>query len=126
MRALSIIDTALWDRNARVANLPLYKYLGAASEVSVSAYGSGGYYLKGKTPEMLGEVMASYVELGLRAVKMKVGRDDPRSDAERVAGRTRSNGPDILLTLDANDAWSDCADCNAPCGAVRTLPPASR
>jgi len=32
MRGLSILDTALWDRNARAANLPLYKYLGAAYE----------------------------------------------------------------------------------------------
>jgi L-alanine-DL-glutamate epimerase-like enolase superfamily enzyme len=107
MRALSIIDTALWDRNARAADLPLYRYLGAASEESVPAYGSGGYYLEGKTPEMLGEEMASYVALGLRAVKMKVGRGDPRSDAERVAAARKAIGPDILLMLDANNAWSD-------------------
>src|ERR1700749_3490022 len=47
MRALSILDTALWDRNARAANLPLYKYLGAAYEDTVPAYASGGYYLDG-------------------------------------------------------------------------------
>ena len=76
MRALSILDTALWDRNARAANLPLYKYLGTAYEDTVPAYASGGYYLEGKTPEMLGEEMAGYVALGLDAVKMKVGRGD--------------------------------------------------
>ena len=42
MRALSIIDNAIWDRNARAANLPLYKYLGAAFENTVPAYASGG------------------------------------------------------------------------------------
>lgn len=29
MRAISILDTALWDLNARTAKLPLYQYLGA-------------------------------------------------------------------------------------------------
>src|SRR5580700_11282464 len=85
MRALSILDTALWDRNARAANLPLYKYLGAAYQDTVPAYASGGYYLEGKTPQMLGEEMAGYVALGLGAVKMKVGRGDPKSEEARIA-----------------------------------------
>ena len=107
MRALSILDTALWDRNAQAASLPLYRYLGAAFEGLVPAYGSGGYYLEGKTPKMLAEEMASYVALGLKAVKMKVGRGDPRTDAERVAAARDAIGPDILLMLDANNAWFD-------------------
>ena len=107
MRALSILDIALWDRNARAAGLPLYKYLGAAYEETVPAYGSGGYYLEGKTPEMLGEEMAGYVALELGAVKMKVGRGDPRSEEARIAAARAAIGPDILLMLDANNAWSD-------------------
>jgi L-alanine-DL-glutamate epimerase-like enolase superfamily enzyme len=107
MRALSIIDIALWDRNARAANLPLYKYLGAAYEGTVPAYGSGGYYLEGKTPEMLGEEMASYVALGLNAVKMKVGRGDLRSEEARIAAARKAIGPEVLLMLDANNAWFD-------------------
>jgi L-alanine-DL-glutamate epimerase-like enolase superfamily enzyme len=107
MRALSILDTALWDRNARAANLPLYKYLGAAYEDTVPAYASGGYYLQGKTPEMLGEEMAGYVALGLDAVKMKVGRGDLKSEEARIAAARKAIGPDVLLMLDANNAWSD-------------------
>ena len=80
------------DRNAKAANLPLYRYLGAASEGSVPAYGSG-YYLEGKTPEMSGEEMASYIALGLKAVKMKVGRGDPRSDAERWRSHAKQLAP---------------------------------
>jgi L-alanine-DL-glutamate epimerase-like enolase superfamily enzyme len=107
MRALSILDIALWDRNARAAKLPLYKYLGAAFEGTVPAYGSGGYYLEGKTPAMLGAEMASYVELGLNAVKMKVGRGDLASEEARIAAVRDAIGPDVLLMLDANNAWSD-------------------
>jgi L-alanine-DL-glutamate epimerase-like enolase superfamily enzyme len=107
MRALSILDNALWDRNARAANLPLYKYLGAAYEDTVPAYASGGYYLEGKTPAMLGEEMASYVALGLNAVKMKVGRGDLPSEEARIEAARKAIGPDVLLMLDANNAWSD-------------------
>ena len=99
MRALSILDNALWDRNARAANLPLYKYLGAAYEDTVPAYASGGYYLEGKTPAMLGEEMASYVALGLNAVKMKVGRGDLRSEEARIEAARKAIGPDVLLML---------------------------
>lgn len=107
MRALSIVDIALWDRNARAAGLPLYRYLGASMEGVVPAYGSGGYYLDGKTPEMLGEEMASYVALGLGAVKMKVGRGDRKSEEARISAARDAIGPDVLLMLDANNAWSD-------------------
>jgi L-alanine-DL-glutamate epimerase-like enolase superfamily enzyme len=120
MRALSILDNAMWDRNARAAGLPLYKYLGSAYEDTVPAYASGGYYLEGKTPKMLGEELAGYVSLGLNAVKMKVGRGDLNAEEERIAAARLAIGPDVLLMLDANNAWSDVptalryAECFAP------------
>ncbi len=107
MRALSAVDIALWDRNSRSAGLPLYSYLGAYQRESVPAYASGGYYLEGKTPPMLGEEMAGYAQMGFRAVKMKVGRLVPREDEQRVAAARSAVGPDVLLMLDANNAWSD-------------------
>jgi len=107
MRALSILDIALWDRNARASGLPLYSYCGAAHTGSVPAYASGGYYLDGKTPKDLGAEMASYVAMGFKAVKMKVGAADSNTDAERVREARAAIGPDVLLTLDANNAWSD-------------------
>ncbi|SDL50989.1 L-alanine-DL-glutamate epimerase [Modicisalibacter muralis] len=107
MRALSIIDIALWDRNARAVNLPLHRFLGGYYEDSVPAYASGGYYLDGKTPEKLGEELAGYVEQGFKAVKMKVGRLDPKGEEARIKAAREAIGPDVLLMLDANNAWSD-------------------
>jgi L-alanine-DL-glutamate epimerase-like enolase superfamily enzyme len=107
MRAISILDCALWDANARAARLPLYKYLGAAVDGAVPAYASGGYYLEGKTPKKLGLEMASYVKAGFRAVKMKVGRLSPREEETRVRAAREAIGPEIELMLDANNAWRD-------------------
>ncbi|HWI12864.1 MAG TPA: mandelate racemase/muconate lactonizing enzyme family protein [Burkholderiales bacterium] len=107
MRALSAIDTALWDLNARTAKLPLYKYLGAMVEDRVPAYASGGYYLPGKTPEKLGEELAGYVRDGFKAVKMKTGRLSPGEEEARIRAAREAIGPDVLLMLDANNAWRD-------------------
>jgi L-alanine-DL-glutamate epimerase-like enolase superfamily enzyme len=59
MRALSALDIALWDLNARTAQLPLHKYLGAVELETVPAYASGGYYVDGKTAGHVGEEMAA-------------------------------------------------------------------
>lgn len=106
MRAISILDTALWDRNARAANLPLYKFLGACTD-SVPAYASGGYYLDGKTPDKLADEMRHYVSLGFKAVKMKVGREELKGEEARLAAVREAVGDDVIVMLDANNAWRD-------------------
>lgn len=107
MRALSIIDIALWDRNARAAALPLSHYLGGYAKDTVPAYASGGYYVDGKTPEKLGEELAGYVAIGFKAVKIKVGRFEPKEEEARIKAARTAIGDDVLLMLDANNAWSD-------------------
>ncbi len=107
MRALSALDIAIWDRNARAAGLSLARFLGGHARETVPAYASGGYYLDGKSPEMLGEEMAGYAAPGFRAVKMKVGRLSPEAEEERIAAAREALDPDILLMLDATNAWRD-------------------
>ncbi len=107
MRAISALDTALWDLNARTHRLPLHKYLGAVELESVPAYASGGYYLDGKTPAMLGEEMARYVAMGFRAVKMKTGRLSPAQEEARLAAVRDAVGPDVDVMMDCNNAWDD-------------------
>ena len=107
MRAISTLDIALWDRNARSVGLPLYKYLGAVNTESVPAYASGGYYLPGKGPAHLADEMESYVRSGFSAVKMKIGKLDVKDEEARIAAVRERIGPQALLMLDANNAWTD-------------------
>lgn len=107
MRAISALDTALWDLNARTHQVPLHKYLGAMQLDEVPAYASGGYYLDGKGPEQLAQEMLSYVELGFKAVKMKSGRLSPAEEEVRLRTVREAVGPDIDIMMDMNNAWSD-------------------
>jgi L-alanine-DL-glutamate epimerase-like enolase superfamily enzyme len=107
MRAISILDVALWDRNAQAAGMPLHRFLGGYHDKTAPAYASGGYYLEGKSPEKLGEELASYVAMGFGAVKMKVGRLDPKGEEARIRAARDAIGPGVLLMLDANNAWRD-------------------
>jgi L-alanine-DL-glutamate epimerase-like enolase superfamily enzyme len=107
MRGISILDTAIWDLNARSAKLPLHDYLGCMNREKVMAYASGGYYVDGKTPADLGREMAGYVELGFKAVKMKTGRLSPAEEQRRVAAARDAIGPDVVLMLDVNNGWAD-------------------
>jgi L-alanine-DL-glutamate epimerase-like enolase superfamily enzyme len=107
MRALSAVDTAVWDLNARHAGLPLYQYLGAVADDRVPAYASGGYYMEGKSNDKLAQEMEEHVSDGFKAVKIKSGLLSPREEEARLAAVREAIGPDVLLTLDINNGWRD-------------------
>ena len=107
LRAMSAIDIALWDVVAKEAGLPLYQYLGAYRDEVVPAYASGGQYAEGETPEDLARELQICLDMGFRAVKMKVGGLPPAEDATRVRIAREAVGPNVHLFLDANNAWPD-------------------
>lgn len=109
LRAMSVIDIALWDAMAQQAQLPLYRFLGAHRREVVPTYASGGYYADGKSPGDLAREMEGYLRSGFRAAKMKVGRLASSEDAVRVQAARKAVGADIPLFLDANNAWPDSA-----------------
>lgn len=101
--ALAAIDIALWDILAKHAGVPLYRLLGGSRD-RIPAYGSGiNMHLEG---EPLLDQMRGFLALGYRAVKMKVGRDNPEEDVERVGSVRRLIGPSVRLMLDANQKWT--------------------
>ena len=123
MRALSCIDIALWDLNARAVGMPLYQYLGGDATDGVPAYASGGYYLDGKGPKELADEMGHYLDMGFKAVKIKVGKYGVRDEAERVKYAREAIGDNIPLMLDANNAWSDLRTAELHCKAYEPYNP---
>jgi L-alanine-DL-glutamate epimerase-like enolase superfamily enzyme len=102
--ALSSIDMALWDIKSKYAGLPLHRLLGGFTD-KMPVYIAGGYYMAGEGIAELQREMVSYVELGARAVKMKIGRLSIREDVQRVRAVREAIGPDIRLMLDANASY---------------------
>ena len=79
--AISAVDVALWDLNARALGLPLFRLLGARRE-SVPIYGSGGF--TSYSTEELIEQLAGWVAGGIPRVKMKIGTSwGQASDTDR-------------------------------------------
>lgn len=105
LRAISALDIAPWDRNARAAVLPLYKYLGAAVTDRVPAYAS--YYLEGKAPEMLGEEVAGMSARVSARSRSRSGASAISGASARGSRRRAAIGADVLLMLDANNERSN-------------------
>lgn len=104
MRAISMIDIALWDLIAKDAKQPLHKHLGAVTN-RVPTYASGGYYRDSSGTEALRNELSTYVDRGHDIVKIKVGGRSVSTDVDRVAAARETIGPDRTLLLDANCRW---------------------
>jgi len=103
--ALSAVDIALWDLKAKYYQTPLYKLLGPYTD-TVPVYGSGGW-THFSVDELIAE-QASYVERGMKSVKMKVGKDFGQSEGEDVARLSavrKALGDDIEILIDANNGY---------------------
>jgi L-alanine-DL-glutamate epimerase-like enolase superfamily enzyme len=102
--ALSSIDLALWDLKAKLAGMPLHRLLGGVTD-RAPYYIAGGYYGTDKSLSDLQREMESYVSLGARAVKMKVGGVSMAEDIVRVRAVRQALGEGVALMLDANGAY---------------------
>lgn len=47
-----------------------------------------------------------YLDMGLQAVKIKLGQKTLAEDVERVAAVRQLVGPDVAFMVDANMSWS--------------------
>jgi L-alanine-DL-glutamate epimerase-like enolase superfamily enzyme len=96
--AISGIDMALWDIRGKAAGMPLYRLLGG-SRKAIPAY-AGGVSLGYQPPASLVEEAAKSLELGYKALKLRVGDSVPK-DIERLRA-VRKAFPDACVLADAN------------------------
>ncbi|HKC20312.1 MAG TPA: enolase C-terminal domain-like protein, partial [Candidatus Dormibacteraeota bacterium] len=104
--AISAVDVALWDLNARAHGRPLFQFLGAVRD-SVPIYGSGGF--TSYSVHELVEQLGGWVADGIPRVKMKIGGGwgaDPSHDLARIHAVRTAIGPKPELFVDANGAYT--------------------
>jgi len=97
------INIAMWDAWGKYLQQPVWKLLGTC-KTSVPIYGSGGWL--SYTVEELLEEATNYVNRGFKAVKIKVGSKNWKTDVERLAKVRNALGDDINIMMDANQGMN--------------------
>ena len=97
--AISAVDIALWDIRGKRLEKPLWDMAGGVG-TECQAY-CGGIDLNFSLPKLLKSIKG-YLDLGVKGVKIKIGRDDVKDDIERIRQVRHLIGPDISLMVDAN------------------------
>lgn len=98
-QSIAGIDIALWDMVARRSGVPAYRMFRDEAVDSVPVYASG---INASAPEVLA---AAKRQEGYRRFKLKVGFGRER-DVANLRAMRETLGPDAMIMVDANQAWS--------------------
>jgi mandelate racemase len=101
--AMAGLDMAAWDALARAAGWPLGRLLGGEPR-PIPAYNSCGLGIIG--PALAADEAVELLQPGFRAVKIRLGYPEDRTDVEVVRAVRQAVGPDVVLMSDYNQALS--------------------
>ncbi len=94
------IEMALWDLIGKAANLPLYRLWGIDKD-RVRAYAS---LVEQRSPEQRAEDALRFLELGYRAIKLRLHAPTMREDIAQVEAVRLAVGDRMEIMVDANQA----------------------
>ncbi|WP_418540784.1 mandelate racemase/muconate lactonizing enzyme family protein [Massilistercora timonensis] len=108
--AIASMDMALWDIAGKASGKSISTLLGGAVRTKIPVYATGLYYYDHENSlKMLLEEADSYVQRGFKAMKMKIGKVPIKEDIKRIKEVRRIIGDDVLLFVDANQAYHTAA-----------------
>lgn len=110
--AVGAIDMALWDAAAKIAGLPLHRFLrqrlgfedGGRADVAV--YASGGYPYPADDVRRLAEEIAALRDAGHTHVKIKIGASGLERDLRRIE-TVLARFPAANVAVDAMNAYDE-------------------
>lgn len=126
--AVGALDMALWDAAAKIARLPLYRFVrsqlgrGSLHDETVRVYGGGGYRYPADDGRRLASEMRRMLDLGFTHAKIKIGGGVPiAEDLKRVEIAAAALGSPERLAVDAMNSYDaigsiKAADALSPYG----------
>ncbi|HYZ24132.1 MAG TPA: enolase C-terminal domain-like protein [Rhodopila sp.] len=124
--AVGTLDMAIWDAAAKIAGLPLYRFLArrlgreATLQSRVRVYAAGGYVYPQDDIARLSEEVRRFAELGFTHGKIKIGSAGLIQDQKRIeAAAAQLPGGSAHLAVDAIYAY----DAETAPGAASMLAP---
>ncbi len=104
--AAAAIEYAVWDLNAKLADIPAWKliadHFGVTARASMPVYAAGGYYYETDSLNRLKDEIRSYQDMGYTAFKMKIGGAPLKEDMRRIEAAIEAAGDAKALSVDAN------------------------
>ncbi|MFO1448851.1 MAG: mandelate racemase/muconate lactonizing enzyme family protein [Opitutaceae bacterium] len=100
--AIGALDIALHDLVGQALGVPVHQLYGGARRSRVLVYASGGGYVEGVHPaDVWPAETRALAARGFKAIKLKIGRYDPRSELDALAEVRKGLPGDVKLMVDA-------------------------
>jgi len=108
--AVGTLDMAIWDAAAKIAGLPLHRFIvtlfpTARPNDRVAVYAAGGYVYPYDDVRRLEDELRAFLELGYRRAKIKIGSLPLDQDVLRIESARRVLGSGGCLAVDAMNAY---------------------
>src|SRR3546814_10356318 len=110
--AVGTLDMAVWDAAAKVAGLPLYRFLadrigaGSTATPRVPVYAGGGYPYPEDDIACLQDEVRRFLDQGYTRVKIKIGATPLKQDLKRVEAVLELLPAADRLAVDAMNAYA--------------------
>lgn len=105
--AVAALELAAWDLNAKLADLPAYRYIAGSlglptSGTGARVYAAGGYYYPDDSLDRLRDELLRYRDQGYDSCKIKIGGAPLATDLRRIETAIEVTGSAGRVAVDAN------------------------
>ncbi|MBD9529053.1 mandelate racemase/muconate lactonizing enzyme family protein [Paracoccus sp. PAR01] len=117
LRAVSLIDIALWDITAKHADLPLYKLLGGERK-SVQALPVLGFNYAERPVDDIRAEMDQHSSAGTRLIKVMIKGNDALANSRYIRALAQHGGDDVALAVDTHWSWRTITEASETCRRI--------